>query len=619
MTADYTNSGNSHREYNNSNREFSDTNLTANYTDTGNSRREFSDTNLTANYTDTGNSRREFSDANLTADYTNSGNSKRQFSDGNLSAHGTAHTRESGRGFNSRRTFSERSGQMSRQSSGRISASGHTRSSYQGSTGGHSRGEPNAYGAFSAHGSAYGSRGGNGAPRQGAGVRPSARSFQSSSFSVRSGFSEEDRDHEDIERSNSNKNTGTSKYVAKKDDDSLTSKELKKRNKGYHNPVELIFDNDQELVHVVEETSNDWDNYGRGTAVHSEMYASGLKRNGKTDLEKKQKMFARLCGAVGVLLVVIIMIHISVNTWEDPYPLPELPETPSTFRAFADISDEYPDPSSTLVSKNAPRDVPVVWYLPMTGGELIHHVLGSCHGLTLASDLGTATQNDEGLAKITEKSISFVNVDTTTVAGLHHAKGLKLAQSPLPHVIFSPLKFDDLKSLFSAGSNQGRLLMMVRHPVLRAISVHYYGGSKLSLDEYSKSPEVQNNYLTRFLTGKIGGTLDETHVQTAKDIMAAKFVVGIYHNLDASLQRFEDYFHWKAVGSTVHCRDDAILRAQGLDTGIAHLAEQARETEAWTYLSYNNRFDMELYTYSKKLFREQKQMFRDLKLRRGEE
>ena len=69
-------------------------------------------------------------------------------------------------------------------------------------------------------------------------------------------------------------------------------------------------------------------------------------------------------------------------------------------------------------------------------------------------------------------STPFINVDTTTVEGLHRAKRLGLAQCGLAraivirHVFESDILFDS--------KHKGRLFAVFRHPVDRQVSLFNY-------------------------------------------------------------------------------------------------------------------------------------------------
>ena len=209
---------------------------------------------------------------------------------------------------------------------------------------------------------------------------------------------------------------------------------------------------------------------------------------------------------------------------------------------------------------------------------------------------------------------NYLNVDTTTQAGLNHAKSLNFMNSPLsPSIIYSPL-IHEVGSIFTP-SKRGRMFTLFRHPIERAVGMYFYLQtakwdplynpelSKMSIEEYAMSASMENNWMTRFLVNKKGGKLTIEDLNVAKEIIKRKCVVGLFEKMEESLIRFEIYFGWRAEMSSKQKKCEKKLLENGDERHDHPIVEKG--TKGWKALMQQNRFDMELYQYAVKLFDEQ--------------
>ena len=108
--------------------------------------------------------------------------------------------------------------------------------------------------------------------------------------------------------------------------------------------------------------------------------------------------------------------------------------------------------------------------------------MGGCHRFVQATEFGVTDGhiNDPEVAIVypavpgvadTDRS-PFVNIDSTTVAGIQRAKELGFADAQLAQVVVSPFVFET-NDLFTQTA-KGRLFSVFRHPIDRAISMFYY-------------------------------------------------------------------------------------------------------------------------------------------------
>ena len=132
---------------------------------------------------------------------------------------------------------------------------------------------------------------------------------------------------------------------------------------------------------------------------------------------------------------------------------------------------------------------------------------------------------------------------------------------------------------------------------------------KIGLIQYIKSSSSTSNLLTRTLANvsrSSNPTLEDLNL--AKEILRRKSLVGIYENLDRSLQLFNNFFQWnftnvddlgnidQCVSNIQYQEEDKKyliykrIEDRGYDLGI--------ESELYKLIAKKNEFDMYLYWYA---------------------
>merc|ERR1712071_498786 len=92
------------------------------------------------------------------------------------------------------------------------------------------------------------------------------------------------------------------------------------------------------------------------------------------------------------------------------------------------------------------------------------------------------------------------------------------------------------------GDFPGRAFTLLRDPIERAVSMYYYRTTAYgdlqgtTLEEYAKGKGIENNWMTRYLTGQMEG---------AKIVLKRKFLIGFLDDIDESMFRFMKYNGWK--------------------------------------------------------------------------
>jgi len=275
-------------------------------------------------------------------------------------------------------------------------------------------------------------------------------------------------------------------------------------------------------------------------------------------------------------------------------------------------------------------DIPVFWHIPKAGGSSIKDSLGGCHRFIQATEFGITDGHDQdtevaivypkipGVGPEMDRS-PFVNIDSTTVAGIQRAKDMGFADAGLADVVVSPFVYE-MNDLFT-DTAKGRFFSVFRHPIDRAISMFYYIQvadwepsykpelKDWSLEQYAQSEIVENNWMTRQLSNQLGGELTEDNLAKAMEVVRRKFMVGLMTEIEPTMARFEKFFRWTFRVNPPNqeaCRER--LMSGGSNSNKANKKPLPQPGEpAWDLLAHQNNFDLRLYEYIEQLFVEQEQ------------
>merc|ERR1712183_159655 len=116
------------------------------------------------------------------------------------------------------------------------------------------------------------------------------------------------------------------------------------------------------------------------------------------------------------------------------------------------------------------------------------------------------------------------------------------------------------------------------------------------------------NWMVRMLTGYMSGPLDVMHLNTAKEILRTKFLIGLLEEKTESFRRFEEYFGWTFPSpESQKCKNN--LFYFDWHSGKAHSDPTEYDDQMIKKILMINMWDISLYEYSKQLFREQEGLF----------
>eukprot|EP00568_Trieres_chinensis_P014296 CAMPEP_0183320304 /NCGR_PEP_ID=MMETSP0160_2-20130417/65943_1 /TAXON_ID=2839 ORGANISM="Odontella Sinensis, Strain Grunow 1884" /NCGR_SAMPLE_ID=MMETSP0160_2 /ASSEMBLY_ACC=CAM_ASM_000250 /LENGTH=391 /DNA_ID=CAMNT_0025486977 /DNA_START=102 /DNA_END=1277 /DNA_ORIENTATION=- len=286
-------------------------------------------------------------------------------------------------------------------------------------------------------------------------------------------------------------------------------------------------------------------------------------------------------------------------------------EIPSFYDNFANVWDTI-----------TVEDQPALFYIPKSGGSTLQKLFSHCLDMVTASRMALTDPKGHGLLPDDNVAINihsitgarYVNVDPSTPFGLARAASFDIVKKHMAKVIISQHLYHS--ALLYDPNHRGRLFVMIRNPIKRAIDQFYYMQratwehdyspeiAMMSLDEYTASDHMVENYVVRSLLNKKSEDITPSHVETAKHILRRKFLVGLMEWFDLSVVRFEQYFGWWDThgvlsNTTVsYCHHKKIM--DGNHNGKHPMVEPG--SLAYRRIAVRNWADFELYFYAKNLF-----------------
>ncbi len=274
-------------------------------------------------------------------------------------------------------------------------------------------------------------------------------------------------------------------------------------------------------------------------------------------------------------------------------------------RHFSDVSDPLRTESDTAF----------FFHVPRSGGSTVKTIIGKCLRLVQASEVGVRDgHGTDPLLQVLEVQESrFVNVDTTTVPGIHRAAEMGLTASGLADVVVSSYLHESaaMFDLF----HQGRAFIVMRDPIDRATSMYYHRlktlgdlDSTITIEDYAQGNGIENNWVCRYLANRMAGELTKEDLDQAKEVLRTKFLIGFLDDLEESVHQMMKFNEWKySDDETAKMKQEDCIKelaaAGGGTNRNAHEYEiPKRGSQAHALISWQTQFDSKLYAYAKELF-----------------
>ena len=249
-----------------------------------------------------------------------------------------------------------------------------------------------------------------------------------------------------------------------------------------------------------------------------------------------------------------------------------------------------------------PDDIVFFWHIPKSGGQLVKVIMGSCFGLRRAEKL-------ENPAKLEFIKDNVVNVDTATPKGIEQAQSFQLADSGMIDMITSSYVLS-ASSLFTA-AHKGRAFTIMRHPVDAAAN-NFFARKRtrpdlrtMTLAQYANQDWYPDNWMVRQLTGTLPGVpLNEFHLDKAKNLLMAKFFIGISDQLEETVRQLRLYYKWKPRPGKEAC-EQQLVTGEGSDFKFEKRPTPGRGSDDWITVATKEKWDLELYYLALELFSRQ--------------
>lgn len=182
-------------------------------------------------------------------------------------------------------------------------------------------------------------------------------------------------------------------------------------------------------------------------------------------------------------------------------------EVPWQLSGLANVFQEPYDPEKNKL---------YLWSIPRSGSTSIKRIASQCMGLTMASEAGKGDIIGDTLQVVEgDGMMKYVNVDMSNPEGIQRAKKLGVGGWRKVDLVSSSYLYDGA-GIFDP-NHKGYMIAMFRHPIERAVSLFYslksnkaYAEQTATLqtiEQYSRSSLVENNWMTRFLSNSLSGEL----------------------------------------------------------------------------------------------------------------
>jgi len=280
-----------------------------------------------------------------------------------------------------------------------------------------------------------------------------------------------------------------------------------------------------------------------------------------------------------------------------PSASPKIKLVPTVELNLADVTD----PRSA-------SDVPVFWHVIRSGGTSIKTIGAKCLGFQMATDYGI-NHEEQQLQVIETPSGKYLNFDASSLIGLQRAKQLEFGYSPFGNMVVTP-HLVELSDALSE-ERQGRMFCMLRHPVLRILSLYHHVKEidedvrGMSLEQFTESNKYPTNHMTRILSKNGKMHLSENHLVLAKEVLRRKFLIGLFTKKRESFNRIIQYFGWHLSIPNAVCMDKIVHRDW---PGKQEYEPLPANHPISKKIAKNNEFDVQLYDYAVYLFKEQTNM-----------
>ena len=296
----------------------------------------------------------------------------------------------------------------------------------------------------------------------------------------------------------------------------------------------------------------------------------------------------------------------------NPTALAEYVTNHAQYRNLVNFDEDLPFDQSS--------QVPYLFHIHKSGGSSMKHMI-TCMGLTQTRRGSAENCNDQANYIHVCPLVwgTAVNADASSPLGIERIKRLGLLDLNVPKLVVTTSRFYEALNILTP-QHRGRLFVILRDPVERAISKYYYTKfatwernynpaiANMTLMEYAQSKHCYDNWVTRRLIHKMNpdAVLTAGDLRLAKEILKQKALILLTDNLAQSSHRMAQYFGWEMDGNERWCVDK-YARTEPVNQNPHPIPH--KDSPEWASIRDKNQLDVELYRYAMSIYHDQQGPF----------
>jgi len=293
------------------------------------------------------------------------------------------------------------------------------------------------------------------------------------------------------------------------------------------------------------------------------------------------------------------------NNVPPPAELTEFVANHPWYRNLEDFDQELPF--------NPETHVPYFWHIHKSGGSTFKHVM-TCLGRTQTRRMTQPDCNDnEKILHVCELEFGkVVNADASSPPGIDRLRKLGLVDQNIPDLVIDTSRVFEALSILNQ-RHKGRLFVILRDPVERAISKYYYTRiatwernykpeiANMTIQEYATSKFSFGNWIVRRLVHKMDPRYEVTRadLSLAKEVLRQKALILLTDRMEDAGIRMMQYFGWPFSGYQRWCINKFAVE-EPINQNPHPIP--ARDSPEWAALRDQNILDVELYDYAVELY-----------------
>lgn len=205
-----------------------------------------------------------------------------------------------------------------------------------------------------------------------------------------------------------------------------------------------------------------------------------------------------------------------------------------------------------------------------------------------------------------------VNADASSPPGIDRIRKLNLVDQNFPDLVIDTSRVFEALTVLNQ-KHKGRLFVVLRDPVERAISKYYYTRiatwernykpeiANMTIQEYATSKYSFGNWITRRLVHKMDPRYEVTRadLSLAKEVLRQKALILLTTRMEEAGFRLMTYFGWPFSGYQRWCINKFAIE-EPINKNPHPIPD--RDSPEWNALREQNIYDVELYDYALELY-----------------